>query len=143
MLRNPLPELDPASVPTPRGRKLPPSENPGLQNPYIPRLKQSHGLGSSAPGEYVAPELRLPAADDTPRRGAASARHVTSLSSTPRSGALKSERGQRKRLERLQDSYQTSVSKETLLSEQYEKEIGHVRAPATHTHTTHRPPWNC
>lgn len=125
MLRNPLPELDPASVPTPRSRKhASGGGDPGVTNPYIPRLKGS--LGSSAPGE-LPPELRLPAADDTPRGGATTSRHATSLSSTPRS-PLKTERGQRKRLERLTDSYQTAVSKETLLSEQYEKEIGHVRA---------------
>ena len=115
--------------------------DPGLINPYIPRLGAGRDGPASfsrsprvaqlpaAPGATDLAELRLPRMAESPRSGkwgdsprSRYSANSTAAGTTPRAAeALKT--GERKRLERLQDSYQTAVSKETLLSEQYDKEL--------------------
>ena len=166
-----LPELalaDPASV----GRSPRRKADPGLLNPYTPRLhrvpapelsKNGDTLYTMRGNEDSAPlKLRIPPDGSRTERGARSAegcprppptrRHpaarANSAMSTPRgrtprqgiqprppagsmtarhANDVSSRAAQRKRSERLHDSYVTAVSKETLLSEQYGKELTQVR----------------
>jgi len=131
-----LPELELAD---PAGSR----RNPSLVNPYTPRLHRVPAPELSKQGDTLYPmrvnddnpplKLRIPqdgsrtergvrSADGTSRQaiqprlpaGSQTARHATDHSSRA---------AQRKRSERVHDSYVTAVSKETLLSEQYDKEL--------------------
>ena len=66
----------------------------------------------------------------------ASARSASASHHSPRSAvasdAAVARAAQQKRLERLQDSYVTALSRETLLSEQYDKELAQVKERLQH-----------
>ncbi|KAL1527505.1 hypothetical protein AB1Y20_008961 [Prymnesium parvum] len=112
-----LPHLvptDPAAR-SPRRGYIPGAED----NPYIPHMRSrvakpplprsARGLAASAPPSASPSRTSL-----SPRAPSAS-RHAA-----PRADRYK-------RAERLQDSYQTALSRETLLSEQYDKELSQVK----------------
>ena len=92
--------------------------------------------GGAAPGALSArTHLEHAASGPVPPAGSMSARGggsapSASMGASPRSQAMSDaalRQAQHKRLERLHDSYQTALSRETLLSEQYDKELVALR----------------
>ena len=132
-----LPELDPAGSPR------------VAQNPYVPRLgvpakrhvaeapasacaKSAPSLGSTHEDAAGSGSQLFESAFTSHSVHGPELSGVTraALGASPRSQALSDTAArlvQRKRLERLHDSYQTALSRETLLSEQYDKDLGAIR----------------
>ena len=109
-----LPRLDPASARSPRRGYIPTAE----ENPYIPHMRTRVGKAATP-----RPTRTMAATAPAVAVGSQSARVA------PRRGPTDAElrEMQFKRSERLHDSYQTALSRETLLSEQYDKELMQVK----------------
>jgi len=105
-----LPQLDPAANRTPRRGYIPGAE----ENPYIPHMRTR--VGKAATPRATRMNATAPA---VVQQGSQSAR------SGPTDAELREM--QYKRSERIHDSYQTALARETLLSEQYAKELSQVK----------------
>ena len=109
-----LPKLDPAAARSPRRGYIPTAE----ENPYIPHMRTRVGKAATP-----RPARALAATAPAAASGSQSAR--AALRRGPTDAELREM--QYKRSERLHDSYQTALSRETLLSEQYDKELSQVK----------------
>ena len=134
-----VPTGDPAghTRSSPRTRNI---RNEGA-NPYVPDMRKREntaGVAAAGGGKAlysvsgdVSSVMRVDA-EFSPRSGrespfGGSERAAEYSSTTPRSSAREGDVARRRRLERLHDLYQTSFSRETLLSEQYGKELAAAR----------------
>ena len=127
----------PGGAPTPRSAdsRAYGSYDQSSVTPQPPLSARRHDEMSATDPPAMAGSLsaraHIEASSSMPRpSGGRGSSASASMGASPRSAALSDaalRMAQRKRLERLHDSYQTALSRETLLSEQYDKELVGLR----------------